>query len=914
MDGAAEIPRFLLEEKCIKCHHPQRTEGGLDLSTRESLLRGGDSGAAIDLKQPDLSRLLQRIALPANDDEVMPPKKHAAPLTKEQQQSIAKWIAAGAVWPEGLRLHPREAQSMLPWDAAVDASLTRIQAFPERIQLDHHDDFHRLVIVAQRNDGETLDITNEAKLTISHPAIARLTDQRVEPLSDGDAEVLIVYRGLETRVPVQVRNCQLVRPVSFQLDIIPQLTATGCNAGSCHGAASGKDGFHLSLYGFDPAGDYYRLLEQQPGRRVNLAIPEASLLLTKALGQVSHTGGKLFAPKSNAEQVLLQWIREGAKLDDEKTIPHPTSLSMEPREWLFIGEGKTMPLTVCAHYSDGTDRDVTELCAFSSTNDHSVRIEPRSGVSRSREPGEALLLARFQTLTQGAQVIVIPADSPAPSKGSGSSHPIDLAVQHKLSQLRIEASPRCDDASFLRRSCIDLIGRLPTQAEWQAFLSDNAVNKRDKWIDHLLDRPEFSEIWSMKWAELLQIRTFDNGAQQVSYKAALGYYQWLQQRIAANRPLNEIFRELLSSEGGTFDVPATNFFQIEQDVLKLTENIVQVFTGMRVQCAQCHNHPFDRWSMNDYYGFASFFAQVKRKNAEDPRERIVFDADGEVPHLVTKKPVPPTFLGGDPAEIKPGQTRRQVVAEWLTNQNNPWFARHLANVTWAHFFGIGIVEPVDDVRISNPPANAELLDVITQQFIRDQFDLKKLVRFICQSETYQRSTSVNSSNRTNDRHFSHALTRRIRAEVLLDCISQITATPNKFRGLPLGSRAVQIADGNTSNYFLTTFGRASRASVCSCEVKLEPNLSQALHLLNGETTHQRIQQGKVPEQLLKELGTPESVMNALYIRAFSRQPSESETQQMMNLWQQCTNDAERLQLLNDLFWAILNAKEFVFNH
>lgn len=911
---ATELPRLLLEEKCLKCHHSNQSEGGLDLSSRETFLRGGDSGAAIDLQKPEQSRIIQRISLAADNDEIMPPTKHSPPLNHEQQQVILNWIATGAPWPDNLRLHARESQSMLPWDAPADTSLTRIQCYPARVQLDHHDDFHRLVIVAQRNDGETLDITREARLTVQPENIVRILDQRIEPLSDGEAEILVFYRGLETRVPVQVRNSQLKRPVSFQLDIIPQLTASGCNAGSCHGAASGKDGFHLSLFGFDPAGDYFRLIEQQPGRRVNLAIPEASLLLTKAMGQVSHTGGKLFAPQSTAEQVLLQWIREGALLDDDKAIPHPTSLSIEPREWLFIGEGKSMPVTVCAHYSDGSDRDVTELCAFSSTNDHSVRIDPRSGVSRSQQPGEALLLARFQTLTQGAQVIVIPAGSPAPTTGSGSSHPIDIAVQRKLSQLRIEASPRCDDASFLRRSCIDLIGRLPTEDEWRVFLADTATDKRDKWIDQLLELPAFSEIWSMKWAELLQIRTFDNGAQQVSYKAALGYYQWLQQRIAANRPLDEIFRELLSSEGGTFDAPATNFFQIEQDVLKLTENIVQVFTGMRIQCAQCHNHPFDRWSMNDYYGFASFFSQVKRKNAEDPRERIIFDGDGEVPHLVTKKPVPPTFLGGIPAEIKPGQTRRQVVAQWLTQKDNPWFARHLANVTWAHFFGIGIVEPVDDVRISNPPANTELLDVITQQFIADQFDLKKLVRFICRSETYQRSTQVNASNRENERHFSHALTRRIRAEILLDCISQVTATPNKFRGLPLGARAVQIADGNTSNYFLTTFGRASRASVCSCEVKLEPNLSQALHLINGDTTHQRIQQGNVPTQLLKERGSAEAAMTALYIRAFCRQPTAAETQQFNGLWSQCANDAERTQLLNDLFWAILNAKEFVFNH
>jgi hypothetical protein len=321
-------------------------------------------------------------------------------------------------------------------------------------------------------------------------------------------------------------------------------------------------------------------------------------------------------------------------------------------------------------------------------------------------------------------------------------------------------------------------------------------------------------------------------------------------------------KELLCAKGGTFSSAATNFFQSEQDVLKLTENVAQVFMVTRIQCAQCHNHPFDRWTMDDYYSFAAFFAQVKRKPAEDPRERVIFDGGGEIQNPVTKVNMVTKFLVGPKPEIK-GQSRREVVANRQASPENPWFARNVVNIVWAHFTGVGIVNPVDDVRVSNPPSNPEQLDALAERFVSYNYDFRKLVRDICTSRTYQLSTRTNETNVTDARNFSHAMIRRVRAEVLLDCISQVTATPNKFKGLPLGARAVQIVDGNTTNYFLTTFGRATRATVCSCEVKMEPNLSQALHLLNGDTTQQRIRQGKLVESMLNEKKTPEEVISNL---------------------------------------------------
>jgi hypothetical protein len=385
-------------------------------------------------------------------------------------------------------------------------------------------------------------------------------------------------------------------------------------------------------------------------------------------------------------------------------------------------------------------------------------------------------------------------------------------------------------------------------------------------------------------AELLKIRSSDD-PNTVSYKSTLLYYNWLQDRLAANVPMNQIVRELLCATGGTFKNPATNYFQVETETLKLAENTAQVFAGIRLQCAQCHNHPFDRWTMNDYYGWASFFSQVGRKPSEDAREQIVFNSGGgEVNQPVTAKPVPPTFLGSASAADVAGKDRRKVLAEWISSPDNPYFAPNLANLIWAHFLGIGIIEPVDDVRISNPASNPELLDELARRLVSYNYDFRKLIRDICLSRTYQLSSTTNETNSGDGRNFAHAGIRRIRAEVLLDCIAQVTETKEKYQGLPLGARAVQIADGRTANYFLTTFGRATRETVCSCEVKMEPNLSQALHLLNGETVHKKVAEGGVVKRLLDQKLLPPQIIDELYAAASRASPRRRSWERLPRPW------------------------------
>ena len=911
--SAFEKARTVLEVNCVECHTPEEAKGGLIMSTAGEFRTTGDSGKALVGGDLNGSGIFTRVNLAADDEERMPPKKHSEPLSDEDIASLRVWIESGAEWPDGEIFQARSKTALPKWDAPADPAIVSIEAFPKEISLETAADFHRVIVIARMKDASTHDITRQAKLTLSDEKIAGLKDNLLTPKEDGEAKLKIDYRGLSAEVAVKVKEAKKERPISYQLDVMPVLTAAGCNTGSCHGSARGQDGFHLSLYGFDPKGDHFRLTTEMAGRRINLAIPEESLMITKSTGTVPHTGGKLFGIGSPFYETLVQWIRDGAKFD-EGEIPQPTGIEIRPAQLVMIGKDVEIPFTVRAMYSDGSDRDVTTLSTFSSSNDNSVKMDKRSGMATSAERGEAFLLGRFHTFTEGSQAIVVPAGLKYVRPEYKPFNYIDDLVAEKLNKLRIIPSGLASDEAFLRRSFLDIVGLPPTLEEREKFIADTRPEKRDALVDELLSRNEFTEMWVMKWAELMQIRTTNVNGANVSYKAALNYYQWLRERIAANMPFNQLVRELLEAKGGTFDNPATNFFQMEADVLKLTENVAQVFMGTRIQCAQCHNHPFDRWTMDDYYRFAAFFAQVKRKPAEDPRERIVFDADGEIQNPVTKQNMEPKFLGGPKPEITSNQTRRESVANWLASPENPWFARNVVNVIWDHYMGVGIVEPVDDVRVSNPPSNPELLDALAEKFVSYNYDFKKIVRDICTSRTYQLSTETNETNESDTRNFSKAMIRRVRAEILLDTISQVTKTSEKYKGLPNGARAVQIADGNTSNYFLTTFGRATRATVCSCEVKMEPNLSQALHLINGETVHQRIQEGNVVNEMIAASKPPEEIIAVLYLKSLSRLPTEEEKQKLMAAIHEGKTPDEQRGILEDIFWALLNSKEFIFNH
>ncbi len=788
---------------------------------------------------------------------------------------------------------------------SAQAPASKLAIYPPDIHLTTSGDRQMFVVVATRPDGVTEDVTLAAKVTLADGAFARLEGPTLYPVADGATTLNVEHQGQTVSVPVTVAQATVARPISFKLDVMPVFMRTGCNTGSCHGAARGKDGFNLSLFGYDPDGDYYRLTHEIGFRRVNLALPRESLMLAKIDGTAPHTGGKRLAPDSEHYATLLRWLEAGVP-QDPADVPKVEKVELFPPRAVLEGEGAKQQFIVRAHYSDGTDRDVTNLAVFLTNNDNSAPITP-DGLVTAAARGEAFVMARFATSTVGSQVLVLPKDVPYTPPTTPPTNYIDELVAAKLRDLRVEPSGLCSDEVFLRRATLDIVGLLPTIDEYQTFMSDPSPNKRSALVDRLLARKEFSEIWAMKWANLLMIKATGN---EVSEKSAVLYSNWLTNQISSNVPLDQMVRELLGATGGTFKNPATNYYQVERATLKTAENVAQVFMGIRVQCAQCHNHPFDRWTMDDYYSFAAFFSQVGRKQSEDYRELIIFNSGGgEVNHPVGGRVMPPKFLGGPVADVA-GKDRRVVLAQWLTSPENPYFATSVANRVWAHFFGIGIVEPVDNIRVSNPASNPELLAALGKKLTEYHFDFKQLVRDICGSQTYQRATARNPSNQDDEKNFAHSRIRRIPAESLLDCYSEVTETQEKFGGLPLGARAVQIAGGQ-SNYFLATFGRSARTTVCACEATTEPTLSQALHLLNGDTLERKVKGGRSVPKMLEAQMNPAQVVEALYIRCLSRRPTPQEMEKFQTV---LAADGDPKPALEDVFWAVLNSREFLFNH
>jgi len=787
-------------------------------------------------------------------------------------------------------------------------AVLNFSVYPTEVRLDSALDSQRVVVVAKDYDDSAMDWTGRARVTIADESIVSYSDGVLRPVSDGETKVKFSVRGQAISIPVTVSGATTTPDVSFRLDVVPIFTAAGCNAGTCHGQASGKDGFHLSLFGFDPEGDHHALTRELPGRRLNFGFPSSSLMLEKATGNVPHTGGRRIELDSSAYDQLRRWVEAGGPPDPD-SVANVTHIEISPPDVLLRGPDKELQLIVRAHYSDGTDRDVTDLTILRTSNEVSAGLTESASI-QSGSPGEAFITASFDVHTVGVGVTVL-RDGRAGRwfDTVADEYPmnfVDDLVEKKLRRLGVRPSGICDDETFLRRIYIDVIGALPTPQERAVFLMDTSKDKRARLIDLLVDRKEFAELWVMQWAELLRIRS----NQYISQKAALLYFEWIRDRIGENMPVDEMVQKILGASGGTFTNPPTNFYQVERDDLVLSENIAQAFLGIRIQCAKCHNHPFDRWTQDDYYGFAAFVAQVGRKGAEDPREQIIYDQrSGEVRHPVGGRNMAPTFLGGASPKLQE-MDRREALADWVTSAENPWFARSLANRVWAYFMGPGIVEPVDDFRVSNPPSNGPLLDELADRLVSYNYDFKQLVRDITNSRAYQRETTSNDTNETDLRNAARAQVRRVRAETLLDLYCQVTEVPQKFAGLPLGARAVEIADGATSNYFLNTFGRSPRETVCACDVSLEPSLSQALHLLNGDVVHQKITSGGLIPRWIEEGKSAAEIIDQIYVRSLSRSPGEAELTDLLTK----LGEEPDVAALEDVFWAVLNSREFLFQH
>ncbi len=711
-----------------------------------------------------------------------------------------------------------------------------------------------------------------------------------------------------------VKDFEKPRPISFRNDVIASINVGGCNAGACHGTPSGKGGFRLSRAASTPTADYQQFTRDVLGRRTDRESPDASLILLKGLGKVPHEGGQRFQPTSVPAQFIHGWLAEGLR-DDEPKLPTVTALEIVPGPRVQLAPARFQQLSIMARWSDGSVRDVTRLTVFSSS-DTSVAEVNVNGLVEFKSAGEVAILCRYLMVLQTVRLTYL-----EPRKSFAWTNPkeinyVDKHVFAKLKMLSIPTSDVCSDDEYIRRAYLDLCGILPTADEVRKFLADRAPNKRAALVDTLLERPEYADFWTMKWSDV-----FRSSRKTIQVKGTHVFHKWLRNRFEKDTGFDGVVRDLITASGSTYANPPASYYRIARDSQNLAETTAQLFFGIRMQCCKCHNHPFERWTQDDYYSLAAWFARVRQKN--DPREPgpaanvvggevIYSDRAGEVTQPRTGKQMAPKFLGGDVPTIPATSDRREILAKWLTSAENPFFAKSTVNRIWYHLMGKGIVDPVDDFRDSNPSANDELLDALAKDFAANKFSFKHMIRIIMTSRTYQLSAQATELNKDDNKYFSHAVTRLLPAEPLLDAICQATEMPEKFPGMPIGTRAVQLPDGDSNHPFLKTFGQPARELACECERESDSNLAQALQLINGPTVNEKLRNAnnRIGKLLAKKL-TDQVMLEELYLATLSRMPTSEDVKVSL---EHLGKSKDRRKAWEDIHWALINSKEFLFRH
>ncbi len=765
----------------------------------------------------------------------------------------------------------------------------------------------QLIATSRATDGSIQDATRSVEWFTRDPAIAVVSAKgRVTPRGNGTAKIVARLGSQEFDATVRVEAMERSAPVSFRRDVIPAFSQAGCNMGACHGTPTGKGGFRLSLRGYLPDQDFTLLSRESGGRRINPIAAETSLLLRKPLGEVPHEGGLRLVRGSKTYEFLHDWIQEGAK-DDPGATP-AVRLEILPEARVLIAPAATQQLQVSVYDSNNKARDITPICYYDSSNPEIAEVDAE-GYVRFKSRGEVAIIAHYLNLVANVRLTHLVEVPGFVQAEVPQDNVIDRAVFNKLNRMRIRPSENCTDREFIRRVYLDVIGVLPTPGEVERFLNQPAKTRRDSAIESLLSRPEFHDFWALKFADILRA----NG-RLIESKGAYVFHRWIRTCLERDLPMNEFVRELLTAEGSAYKNPAANYYRISRDPESSVETTAQLFLGVRIQCAKCHNHPFERWTQDDYYGFAAFFSQVGRKKGNLPDDEVVYSSgSGDVRQPRTGQVMKPKALGGPIFDDTPGALdRRTRLASWLAGAENPFFGKSLVNRVWFHLMGRGIVEPVDDFRDSNPASNDELLDGLTAEFVKNGYRLKALIRSIVRSRTYQLSASTNSFNVNDALYFSHAQTKLLPAEVLLDAISTVTGTSTKFDGLPTGARATQIPDGKMDNPFLKTFGRPARELACECERESESNLSQALQLIGGATVNGKLHDDNGRMAKLVKAGTkPADITRELYLAALSREPSKSESEAAVK---HLSSAKDLRQAVEDLGWVLINSKEFLFRH
>lgn len=800
-------------------------------------------------------------------------------------------------------------------------AIRSLQLQPASIVFKHGRDERRVLVTGIAEDGGMVDLTSGAVLESGAGCVEVADGGWLRPTTKGAGEVIVRAAGRTAKLPVTVEGAELL-PVRFVADIQPVLSKAGCNQGTCHGSAKGKNGFKLSLRGYDPAYDYQALVHDVFGRRFNRVNVDESLMLLKPLGEVPHEGRQVIRPGSREHQLLRQWIAEGTRLDD---LPsgRATRIELLPKEAGMDLPGRTQQFLVLAHYTDGSTRDVTREAHFSVSNTEVTEVTP-AGVVRGLRRGESALLVRYEGIYETALLTIMGDRSGYRWVEVPEHNFIDRHVNAKLRKMKTLPSELSTDAEFARRVHLDLTGLPPRPEQVRAFLADSTPSrdKREKLIDGLIGSADYLEYWANKWADLLQCNS-----ENLGQKSVWLYRNWIRQQLAENVPYDRFVRTLLTAKGSSYENAAVNYLRVLREPGKMTEDVTQTFLGVRFNCNKCHDHPFERWTQNQYYELGAYFAQVGFKRGQVGREVIFQEAGGsfqvtaeevvyhkfdggEVRHLKTDAVVTPKVPVGVARPVAPGADRRLALVDWLVSPENPFFAKSIVNRVWSYFHGRGIIDPVDDIRASNPPSNPELLDALTAQFVKDGFDLRKLMRTICQSRTYQLSIVRNKWNEDDTINFSHAIPRRLSAEQMVDALALATGTRPKLAGVPAGMRAVEIPDGMVQgNDFLQLFGRPKRQSACECERSSSLTLSHALSLINGPTLSEAVNS---KDSRIARLAVTEpddrKLVEEIYLGCLGRFPTEKELKAVT-----FDHTANRLEVAQDLAWALLNSPAFLFN-
>ncbi len=774
----------------------------------------------------------------------------------------------------------------------------------------------QVLVTAIAASGRPFDATRDCTLIVRDAAVARIADGVVVGVAAGETELIAKLGELETSAPVQVAEFDQYPPVHFGNDVIPILSKLGCNSGACHGKASGQNGFKLSVFGFDPAADYDAIVKEARGRRLFPASPTASLFLLKPTAQAPHGGGRRIEIESPDYELILEWIKQGMPIGGD-AVPQLVALRVSPTDRV-MGFQAAQQILATAVYSDGDTRDVTSAASYTSNSDAIAEVNSRGLIQTGRVPGEAAITVHYMGQVGVAAVRVPRPDAPESYPDLPVHNPIDRFVWAKLRVMGVLPSEPVDDATFLRRLYLDAIGTLPTPDEARAFLADPSADKRDRAIDGVLDRDEYAQYWALKWADILLV-----DRNKLGERGAFEFHRWLHDQFAGNRPYDQWAREIVTATGNTAKNGPANFFRALRTTEDVTKSVSQAFLGVRLECAQCHHHPFERWAQADFYGLAGFFSGIERKPIRPDQPPTTLDTgspeliyhaglrETRIPYfdtLVTTQPLG-GWNGAPGAPDLTGVDPRAPLADWMTDPRNPYFARLAANRLCKHYLGRGLVEPEDDLRSTNPPTNPPLLGYLAAYLVEHRYDLKALMRLILQSRVYQTSSVPNATNRDDAQNYSHYTVKRLPAEVLIDAISQVTGVPERFAGQPPGTRAIALWDNRLPSYFLEIFGRPERNTPCECGRSSEPTMSQALHLMNAPEVAAKISDPNGRVARLLKSGIPDNaIVQELCLAALCRQPTQKE----IAVAEDFLAKEPRRQAAEDFLWTLLNSYDFVF--